>query len=83
MRYKNKILYNFLCALLSTYNEKGERTSESLFVSVSEFYINFFKRYRTRLFMNINMLKAKNKNINLYSKLYVLYVHNRIMKTKI
>jgi hypothetical protein len=45
MKYKNKILYNFLCALFSPYNKKHEKTS----VSVFEFYINYFKKYRTNL----------------------------------
>jgi hypothetical protein len=34
------------------------------------------------LFMNINRLDAKNKNINLHSKLYMLFVHNRRKKIK-
>jgi hypothetical protein len=25
MKYKNKIVYNFLCALFSPYNKKGEK----------------------------------------------------------
>jgi hypothetical protein len=49
MRYKSKILYNFLCVLFSAYNEKGEKTSESVFVFISKFYINYLKRYRTNL----------------------------------
>jgi hypothetical protein len=32
--------------------------------------------------MKINSLNAKNKNINLHSKLYMLVVHNRKKKTK-
>jgi hypothetical protein len=32
--------------------------------------------------MNINRLDAKNNNINLYSKFYMLFVHNRRKKTK-
>jgi hypothetical protein len=32
--------------------------------------------------MKINSLNAKNKNINLHSKLYMLFVHNRRKKTK-
>jgi hypothetical protein len=32
--------------------------------------------------MNINMLNTKNKNINLHSKFYMLFVRNRRKKTK-
>jgi hypothetical protein len=34
------------------------------------------------IFVKINRLNAKNKNINLDSKLYMLFVHNRRKKTK-
>jgi hypothetical protein len=34
------------------------------------------------IFMKINSLNAKNKNINLYSKFYMFVVHNRKKKTK-
>jgi hypothetical protein len=34
------------------------------------------------IFVKINSLNAKNKNINLHSKFYMLAVHNRRKKTK-
>jgi hypothetical protein len=34
------------------------------------------------IFLKINSLNAKNKNTNLYSKFYMLFVHNRRKKTK-
>jgi hypothetical protein len=34
------------------------------------------------IFMNINRFNAKSKNINLYSKFYMLFVHNQRKKTK-
>jgi hypothetical protein len=40
-KYKNKFLYNFLCALFSPYIKNREKTL--VFVSVSEFYINYLK----------------------------------------
>jgi hypothetical protein len=42
---KNKFMYNFLCALFSPYNEKGEETYESEFEYASEFYIIFERIY--------------------------------------
>jgi hypothetical protein len=32
--------------------------------------------------MNVNRVNVKSKSINLYSKLYVLFVRNRKKKTK-
>jgi hypothetical protein len=34
------------------------------------------------IFLKINSLNAKNKNINLHSKFYMLFIHNRRKKTK-
>jgi hypothetical protein len=34
------------------------------------------------IFLKINSLNAKNKNINLHSKFYMLFVHNKKKKTK-
>jgi hypothetical protein len=34
------------------------------------------------IFLKINSLNAKNKNINLHSKFYMLFVNNRRKKTK-
>jgi hypothetical protein len=34
------------------------------------------------IFVKINSLIAKNNNINLHNKFYMLFVHNRTKKTK-
>ena len=77
MKYKNKAVYIFLYIIFSL-QQKSEKISEPIFEYVSEFYIDYLKGYRTNLrytFMNIDTLNVKNKNINLYSKLYMLFVY--------
>lgn len=76
---------NFFVCIRIEGTEKGWKTFESEFVSVFKFYMNHLKRYRIiwgLLFINIITLNVKNKNINLYSKFYVLFVHHWRKKTK-
>jgi hypothetical protein len=76
---KNKILYNwFMHYLLPT--TKRRKLSESIYVSISEFYIYYLTRYVITLrftFINLYKLDAKNKNMNLHISFYILFIHNK------
>jgi hypothetical protein len=66
MEDKNKILYIFLCIISPPRRKRWKKTSKSKFVSVPEFYIIYFKIYRTNLrfiFMNFNKINVKKTRI--------------------
>jgi hypothetical protein len=82
IKYKNKNLYNFVCALFSPYNKVKKHLNLCVYLNFILIISKDLQRIWGLRFRNINRLNAKNKNINLHRKFYMLFVHNRRKKIK-
>jgi hypothetical protein len=81
---KNKYCINCFICYFSLYNKKVKKQfTEFVFESISNIYIYHLSKHMTNLrftfyeSLQAQMLNLKNKNTNLYNKLYILFIRNK------
>jgi spore coat polysaccharide biosynthesis protein SpsF (cytidylyltransferase family) len=77
------IIFYVHCFLPTTKKWKNIRIRIRIDIRILyELFKKIYNEFNVYFFVKINSLNAKNKNINLHSKFYMLVVHNQKKKTK-
>jgi hypothetical protein len=83
---KNKILHKLFYVLFASYNNKKSwKNTKFVFESIPNFISIIWENIRWFLgltFMNLYKINVINKNTNLYSALYILFIRNQWKMTK-
>ena len=75
----NKILYKLFYVLFAPYNTKSWKITEFISESIPKFISIIWENVGWIWglpFMNLYKLDVKNKNTNLYCRLYILFIRN-------
>ena len=76
---KNKILHKLFYALFAPYNKKSEKNTEFVSESIPNFISIIWENIGWIWglpFLNLYKLNAQNKNTNLYTRFYILFIRN-------